>query len=328
MATTSRRTLQLLSLLATRRRWSLAEIAARLEVSVRTARRDVETLRDLGYPVRTVHGPAGGYQLDAGHPLPPLLFDDAQAAAVAVALQTAPEYVVGLDEGTARAAVTLKQVVPAARRSTMERLRLTTLRNYWEFPAPAIASEVLTAVGTAVRERHLLDVDTLRPDGTRPEPRDADFVPPRRLEPHHLVVWAGRWYLVGYDLAEGAWRVQRVDRIHAHAPTGVRFADRSIPGGDVARLVMTTPDRGDTVAPWECVGTARVRLPAETVARWAPGGSVVEHLDDQHCRFTLGAWSWAGVAGLLATFDADVSEVEPPELVDACRALARRWRSL
>jgi predicted DNA-binding transcriptional regulator YafY len=210
----------------------------------------------------------------------------------------------------------------------MEALRVTMLRNYWEFQAPPIPSGALRSVGDAVHQQRVLVFETLRADGTRPDPRDADFTAPRRLEPHHLVVWAGRWYLVGYDLADDAWRVHRVDRIHAGRSTGTRFAPREVPGGDVAQLVMTTHDRGDTVNAWDCVGTARINLPAETVARWAPGGSVVEHLDAEHARFTVGAWSWAGVAGILATFDADLSELEPPELVDACRHLVRRWDAL
>lgn len=328
VADTSRRALQLLSLFAARRRWSLGELASRLEVSERTTRRDVETLRRLGYPVATVRGPAGGYELGTGYPLPPLLFDDEQALAVAVALQTAPSSVLGLSDDAARAADTLRQVVPTRLRTTMDTLRLTALQNYWEFEAPPITPEALKAVGGAVRHQQLLVFETLRADGTRPHPRDADFVPPRRVEPHHLVVWAGRWYLVGYDLTDHAWRVHRLDHIHAHAPTGKRFDRREVPDGDVAQLVMTTHDRGDTVSAWECVGSAQLDLPAGAVARWAPGGSVVEHLDDGRSRLTIGAWSWAGVAGILITFDADLSDVRPLELVEACRRLARRLTSL
>ena len=328
MADSSRRTLHLLSLLATRRRWPLRELANRLNVSERTVRRDIETLRLLDYPVTTVRGPAGGYQLGAGHALPPLLFDDEQALAVAVALQTAPSTVFGLGEDAARALDTIKQVMPARLRAAMESLQLTRLQNYWEFSAPPINSEALKVVGSAARHRHVVIVDTLRVDGTRPGPRDADFTPARRIEPHHLVVWAGRWYLVGYDLAESTWRVHRLDRLYIHPPTGIPFPPRDLPGGDVARFVMTSHDRGDVPATSQCTGTARLNLAAETVARWAPGGSVVEHLDPDHCRLTIGAWSWAGVAGILATFDTDLAEVNPPELVQACRRLMRRWEAV
>ncbi|MEK2474265.1 hypothetical protein [Streptomyces noursei] len=87
-------------------------------------------------------------------------------------------------------------------------------------------------------------------------------------------------------------------------------------------------DRGDTPAAWPCTGSARLDLPADVVARWAPGGSVVEHLDTDHCRLALGAWSWAGIAGILAPFDAELTDLRPPELVQAGRRLARRWATL
>ncbi|QFU85956.1 YafY family protein [Amycolatopsis sp. YIM 10] len=322
MASTSHRALRLLSLLASRRQWPLPELADRLGVSTRTTRRDIETLRDLGYRITTVHGPDGGYRLGAGHTLPPLLFDHDQALAVAVALQTAPTTTFGLDHDAARALSTLHQVMPAELRAAMESLRLTRLRNYWEFPAPPIDPAALTAVGTAARHRQVLVTETLRPDGTRPDPGEEDFRR-ARVEPHHLVVWAGRWYLVAYDLADEQWRVHRVDRLHPR-PTTQRFTARDLPGGNLAHFVMSSHDRGDTLEVWPCTGSARLDLPAEVVARWAPGGSVVEHLDAEHSRLTLGAWSWAGVAGILATFDADLTDLEPPDLAEACRHLARR----
>lgn len=97
---------------------------------------------------------------------------------------------------------------------------------------------------------------------------------------------------------------------------------RELPETDVARYVMTSHDRGDTPAQWQCTGVVVIDLPADVVARWAPGGSVVEHLDATRTRLTLGAWSWAGVAGLLATFDADIEIIEPDELSVTCAALA------
>lgn len=323
MASTSRRALRLLSLFGSRRLWPLRELATGLGVSERTVRRDIETLRRLGYPITTVHGPDGGYRLGAGYPLPPLVFDHDQALALAVALQTAPSTVFGLGDDTARTLVTLEQAMPAALRASMKSLRLTRLQNYWEFLAPPIDPTALTAVGAAVRRRHVLVIETLRADGSRPETGDDDFLPARRIEPHHLVVWAGRWYLVAYDLGDDQWRVHRVDRLRPR-PTTHPFSARELPHGDLARFVMSSHDRGDTLAAWQCTGTARLNLPADVVARWAPGGSVVEHLDTEHCRLTLGAWSWAGVAGILATFDTELTDLHPPELAQACRRIARR----
>ncbi|GAA1025342.1 MULTISPECIES: helix-turn-helix transcriptional regulator [Amycolatopsis] len=327
MANTSHRALRLLSLLGSGRVWPLRELAKRLEASERTVRRDIETLRGLDYSIATVHGPDGGYRLGAGNTLPPLLFDHDQALAVAVALQTAPSTMFGLGDDASRALATLHQVMPPALRASMESLRLTRLRNYWEFPGPPIDPAALTAVGTAVRHRQVLVAEILRPDGTRAEPGDADFEAAHRIEPHHLVVWAARWYLAAYDRTDRKWRVRRVDRLKVR-PTTQRFPARALPVDDLARFVMSTHDRGDTPAEWECTGSARLNLPAAVVARWAPGGSVAEDLDADHCRLTLGAWSWAGIAGILATFDAEMTDVRPPELVAACQELARRWAAM
>ncbi|MEV4188175.1 HTH domain-containing protein, partial [Streptosporangium canum] len=76
MADTTARVLRLLSLLQAHREWPGPELAERLEVSPRTLRRDVERLRELGYPVHATTGPAGGYRLEAGTAMPPLLLDD------------------------------------------------------------------------------------------------------------------------------------------------------------------------------------------------------------------------------------------------------------
>ncbi|MCU1663920.1 MAG: transcriptional regulator [Pseudonocardia sp.] len=326
MATASSRLLRLLSLLGARPNWSGQDLADRLGISTRTLRRDMESLRELGYPVQALKGPDGGYQLGAGSKLPPLLLDDEQAVAIAVALQTAPTSVAGIDDAVARALTSIKQVMPAHLRAEIDAMHLTAIPNSWEFPAPPIASSTLKAVGYAVRNGHLMRFDYLTPDGHRPHPNDPDFAPPLRVEPHHLVMWAGRWYLVAYTPATEAWGIYRVDRIHAHAPTGTPFQRRELPEPNVARYVMTSYDRGDTPAPWQCLGTVLMELPADVVARWAPGGSVIEYVTPTQTRITLGAWSWAGIAGLLATFDADITVVEPDELKDACRTLARRYQ--
>ncbi|MBL7254097.1 helix-turn-helix transcriptional regulator [Paractinoplanes lichenicola] len=327
MADTSARILRLLSLLEARVEWPGAELAARLEVSARTLRRDVDTLRELGYPVNAVMGAGGGYRLGAGGRLPALVLDDDQAIAIALALQTAPATVSGIDDAVARALTTLRQVMPARLRAASEAFQVTSLRNYWEFSAAPVDVVTLRAVGAAIRTARVLSFDYRDPDGAVPDPGRPGFQAPREVEPHHLVVWAGRWYLIARDLPGHAWHTYRVDRIRPRTPGGgAVFTPQPLTRDDLTRLVVQNPDRGDTPGRWQCVGSAVLDVPAPVVARWAPGGSVVEPVDERRSRLTIGGWSWTGIAGLFITFDSDLSDVEPSELRDAMGRVAERLR--
>lgn len=327
MAQTSARLLTLLSLFQARRDWSAADLAERLGVGERTVRRDVDALRELGYPVCSSRGPGAGYRLGAGNRLPPLVLDDEQAVAVVVALQTAPSTVLGLGEAAERALATLREVMPSHLRHQVEALQVTVIRNPADLPAPVVPPETLVAVGTAVRRRQVLRF-RLVPAASSPEVEDADVgdAEPERVEPHHLVLRLARWYLVAYDLVGDRWQTYRLDRIARPEPTTRTFVPRTLPGGSVARHVMDQSDRGDVRDRWPCYGEAVLQLPARTVARWAPGGAVVEPLTDTTCRLTLGAWSWTGLAALLGTFDADLEVLGPPELRVAVDRLAARYR--
>src|SRR5688500_18712976 len=127
MPKTSARLLSLLSLLQARRDWPGALLAERLDISPRTVRRDVDRLRELGYPILATKGPDGGYRLDAGTELPPILFDDEQAVALAVALRTATTAGVGIEEDAARALNTVRQVMPARLRRRIDTLQVTAV---------------------------------------------------------------------------------------------------------------------------------------------------------------------------------------------------------
>ncbi|NUT44857.1 MAG: WYL domain-containing protein [Thermoactinospora sp.] len=314
MAATSARTLKLLSILGIGATLTAGELAARLGTSVRTVRRDIDTLRDLGYEIEAVRGAGGGYRLGRATRLPPVVFDEDQAVATAVALQTVPAVLAGIRENAARALATLHQAMPARSRLHAEAITVLPARNYWEFPAPPIDAEIVRAVGGAVNRRHLVRVDYT--GGGEPVTLT--------LEPHDLVVWAARWYLVAFDPGADRWRAMRVDRVQALTSTHTPFDRRDIPHGDPVAFVMTAPDRGDAAAEWPCRGSAVLALPASTVARFAPGGSAVEHETETTCRLTLGAWSWPGLAGLLLTFDADVTDLEPAELRQALHSLRTR----
>ncbi|QFZ18959.1 helix-turn-helix transcriptional regulator [Saccharothrix syringae] len=302
MPKTSARLLALLSLLQARRDWPGALLAERLAVSPRTVRRDVDRLRDLGYPVVATKGPDGGYRLGAGTHLPPLLFDDDQAVALAVALQVATGTDTG--EAAARALNTVRQVMPARLRHRVDTFRVTAVEQ-----APRVDGGVLAALGAAVHAREVLRFDY-----------DGRF-PPRRAEPHHLVIRNGRWYLVAWDLDRGDWRTFRADRIAPRVPTGPRFTPRDLPGGDVAAFV-TARFRG-AEGDWPCRGEVVLHLPAAVASRYA-GEGVVEEVGPDRCRLALGSWSWTALAAAFARFDADFEAVEPVELREAFTRLARR----
>ncbi|MFG2713173.1 helix-turn-helix transcriptional regulator [Streptomyces goshikiensis] len=317
MAKTSARLLSLLSLLQARRDWPGQLLAERLEVTARTVRRDVDRLRELGYPIAATRGPDGGYRLDAGTELPPLLFDDDQAVALAVALQTAAGTGAGIEEAAARALNTVRQVMPARLRNRIDALRVTAVERAADRPRPQADPQVLLTLSAAVHARHVLRFDY-------PGAGGAADAPVRRVEPHHLVTWGGRWYLVAWDLDRTDWRTFRVDRIGPRSPTGPRFTPRELPGGDVAAFVSARFRGSAGSGDWPCRGEVVLDLPAAAVSRYA-GDGIVEELGPDRCRLVLGAWSWPGLAATIGKFDADIEVVGPPELRAAFAHLARRY---
>jgi predicted DNA-binding transcriptional regulator YafY len=317
MSVTTSRLLQLLSLLQVRRDWPGSLLAARLEVSARTVRRDIERLRDMGYAIAAAKGPDGGYRLGAGETTPPLLFDDDQVLAVSVALQAATVAGAGIGEDALRALTTVRQVIPPRLRPRLDALEITAI------PGAAYGAridvDVLLTISAAIRSCETLRFDyadqAARSEG---EPRA-----PLRVEPHHIATLGGRWYLVGWDPAQEDWRIFRVDRVSPRVPNGPRFIPRPIPGGDVAEFVAARFKGSADVNRWPCTGTVVLHRPAAEVRPFADGGIVAE-LDSDRCTLEAGSWSWIALAAALNRFDTDIEVVEPPELVDAFAELARR----
>lgn len=315
---TSARLLSLLSLLQVRRDWPAGQLARRLGVSDRTVRRDVDRLRELGYPVRTARGPDGGYRLEAGSDLPPLLFDDEQAVALAVALRLAVVTGAGIEEAAARALTTVRQVLPARLRQRVDALELTAAEPAGPGDGGQVDTDVLLALGAALRAREEVRFDYASPGRTAAEPR-----PPRRVQPHHLVVRARRWYLVGWAPEPGQWRTYRVDRMTLRVPNGPRFTPRQVPGGDVGAF-LAARFKGSTGADeWPCTGEVVLALPVARVAPFA-GDGLAEELGPDRTRLRTGSWSWAALAAALARFDAEIEVVGPPALRHAFADLAGR----
>ncbi|MFD4668132.1 helix-turn-helix transcriptional regulator [Lentzea sp. NPDC058450] len=306
-STTSARLLALLSMLQVRRDWPGTVLAERLSVSERTVRRDVDRLRELGYVVHAVKGPDGGYRLEAGSQLPPMLFDEEQAVALAVALRIAVSAGAGIEEGAARALVTLRQVMPSRLRRRVDALEVTAAGG-----SSTVDTEVLLALSGAIRGLEEVRFDYASP-GREPVLR--------RVQPHHLVVRGGRWYLVGWSSERADWRTYRVDRLSLRIPNGPRFARREVPGGSVTEFLAARFKGSDSG--WPCTGEVVLGLPLAEVAPFV-GEGAAEEIGPARTRLVAGSWSWAALAASLARFDAEIEVVGPQKLRDAFAGLASR----
>jgi predicted DNA-binding transcriptional regulator YafY len=305
------RLLRLLTLLQTRREWSGDELAQRLGVSVRTVRRDVDKLRVLDYPVHAGTGPGARYRLGAGAALPPLLLDDDEAVAVAVALHTAAGAgVIGIEETALGALIKVEQVLPARLRHRVTAFRVATVPVAG--PNARVNADLLTVVATACRDHERLRFGYRSHDG-------GESV--RRTEPHRLVSWGRRWYLVAWDLDRADWRSFRLDRMSPHRPTGPRFTPREPPGGDAAAFVA----RGVADA-WAAQARIRLHAPADVVRErmWGLHGRL-EPVDEHSCLLHLGAESPRMLTLLLSVLDVDFTVESPAGYVPYLTEVAERF---
>jgi predicted DNA-binding transcriptional regulator YafY len=312
MLNTSARLLRLLSLFQIRRYWSGLELSARLEVTPRTLRRDVDRLRSLGYPVNSSSGTAGGYQLAAGATLPPLLLDDDEAVAVAVGLRTAASgTVAGIEAASMRALSKLEQLLP-----TRLRGRVTALSAFIMHvgnTGPTVDANTLSSIAGACRDCEMLHFNYRSRDGAAST---------REVEPHRLVHTGRRWYLAAWDTGRKNWRTFRLDRIDTKISIGGRFTPREAPDGDFAAYVS----RSVSYTPYPYRARVTLYASAEAAAeRVPPGAGMLEPIDEKSCILNLGAFSLDTVSVYLALIGFDFEVHEPPELIERVRFLAQRF---
>lgn len=311
MIETSARLLRLLSLLQLRRDWPGGELAERLAVTPRTIRRDVDKLRELGYPVHATPGVAGGYRLGAGTRLPPLLLDDEEAVAVAVSLRSAATGLAGVAETSIRALTKLEQVLPSRLRQRVETLGAVIVPMAVG-EGPTVDTSTLTLIAGACRNHERLRFDYRAHDGTTSR---------RTTEPHRLVHGGRRWYLVAYDIERAGWRTFRVDRLTPSPPTGPRFTPREPPAADLAAYTSF----GASTAVYRYQAVATMHAPAAVVAaRVTPVAATVEPIDERRCRLRAGSNSLDGLAAHLAMIGVEFEVHEPPELAERIREMAGR----
>src|SRR5438105_4739880 len=289
-----------------RRDWPGEQLANRLEVSGRTIRRDIERLRELGYPVESLTGPAGGYRLRAGSAMPPLLLDDAEAIAIAVGLRTAARAsVTGIEETAVRALVKLEQVLPAHLRRRVRALGSAT----FTLPSggPTVDPQHLTVLAAACRDNECVRFSYRRRDGADSR---------RMVEPHSLINHGRRWYLVAWDRRREDWRTFRVDRLAHPASSGVRFEPRRLPAKDA----ITYLEQSITGAPNRFEARVTLLVAAQEIESRIPThwGSV-EPRGARSCEYRSGDDDLTWLAMRIAMLGVDFQVHEPPELAEHLR---------
>jgi predicted DNA-binding transcriptional regulator YafY len=311
MLETSARLLRVLALLQARRDWTGAALAERLDVTTRTVRSDIDRLRQLGYRVRSTTGSAGGYRLEAGNAMPPLLLDDEEAVAVAVGLRAAASgSVAGIEETSLRALAKLEQTMPSRLRRRIDMLRAATVSA--AAAGPTVDAEVLTAIAEAVFRHEQLRFDYR--DRAGEESR-------RRAEPHRIVYTERRWYLLAWDVDRADWRTYRADRIRPRIPNGPRFSPKDPPEEAVAHVLRGL---GQTV--WRHQAVIRLHASIERVAAMLPPGSgLLEPAGDAACLWRTGSDSLRDLTNYVTALDLPFEVEGPQAFRDHLKALADRY---
>lgn len=294
------RLLKLLGLLEGRIDWTAEELAARLEVTTRTIRRDITRLRTLGYPVEAMAGPGGGYRLGAGGKLPPLLLDDEEALAVALGLRvSATSAVGGLEDASLSAMAKLEHVLPPRLRNRLEDVSEATTSTLVGARTEVDHSS-LSVVATTIRKQERMRCRYVDSEGRVTE---------RHIEPTRLVHTGRRWYLVAFDLDRDDWRTFRLDRVSEPSPTGMRAKPRR--GPDPVELVQ----RGITIDAWKIPASVILQMSASRAERLiSPTVGTLEPVDDATCRLIIGADEMAWLARYLLSLPVRFDVEEPEEL--------------
>lgn len=311
-----RRTLALLVLLQSGRRFTGEELAARLDVPPRTLRRDIGRLRGYGYPVETQPGPGGYYRLAAGQAMPPLVLDDEEAIATLLGLAalgatgsaTGSATEGSIDEAAVRAYGKVDQYLPRRLRPRAAALRasLETMPT----PAPSTSAETLSTLAEAIAHEHLVTFHYVGASGKATT---------RRVEPHRHIHLHHRWYLLGWDTGKQDWRVFRLDRVTELRVRSGTFTPRPLPAGtgiDYLREGMNRYRQRVVLTV-----DARMTAVADAFNRQDVDLTTTE---DGRTRAVLMLDSWQWLLPALAFLDADVTIEEPGEFRTALHEFAAR----
>lgn len=317
MSDTTSRALALLNLLQTHRHWPGSELARRLGVTERTVRRDVDRLRELGYRVQSTPGAAGGYRLEAGSAVPPLLLTDDEAVTMAIGLRVAAtQQLAGGAELTLTALAKLEQVLPPQLRRRVNALA-ASVQPTRIGDGPVISPVVLGELALAARDR----------ERVRLRYRDRQGVESvRRVEPHVLSPAGRNWYLLCWDLGREDWRTLRVDRIETVEHTRVLFPPRDISEEEVAERILIAASWGPQKVEADVVMALPLAQMEAHFGVWAQGATAE---DESHTRWSIGGSDWReALYGMLwippgVEYTSDFPEPGRSELREALQRVLR-----
>jgi predicted DNA-binding transcriptional regulator YafY len=304
--------LDLLTLLQARQHWRGDDLAQRLEVSDRTLRRDIERLRELGYPVESTRGLDGGYQLGPGGRLPPLLLSNDEAVAAAIGLRNAAgQPIGGIADAAISALLKITQLLPRGLRSEAEAIAAAVSAPTGRFDD--VALDTLTTLAMSSRDNERLRFAYRTYSGAAGD---------RHVEPHHVVPIGRRWYLVAWDLDRTGWRTFRLDRITEPRSTGRHFEPRTLPGPDPATYVTQSIVSIPTTYHLEVVVEAPLQTVQGVLGPW--GTATTEGPDTTCIEMHVDDLSWPVM--FLAALNANIHHAKPPEFRTLLQQLAEHFR--
>ncbi len=303
------RVLAILELLQTHGGLAGSELARRLKVDPRTVRRYVVTLEELGIPITAERGRDGRYMLVSGFKLPPMMFTEDEALALAVGLQAARR--LGLAEAevaVSGAGAKLERVMPAALKRRIRAVGETVALGLSRSTPPA-DNLALGVLSEAAQTETRVHMRYRAREGAQTE---------RDFDPYGLAYRAGCWYAVGWCHLRRGLRSFRLDRVEAVRPLETRFER---PAGFDAlshlALSMATLPRAfavEVLLETDLQSARRELSPTVAVLEWTADGVLL--------RGQVDSLQW--FAQELARLPFDFEIRKPAALRRALEAVARR----